>query len=126
MWNAYKTFYHIIFLEICKSYKIVPKGLYVKKDHCIGNPSTEFCNSWHKEKLDYQPWLCDILIRENVRKLLQLGDFGWVIKKTKVNINFLLKLRFHLDRVKKKQQKVKLKKLRSLSPNFKEKKIKIK
>ena len=124
--NVYKTFYHIIFLEICISYKIVPKGLYVKKDHCIGNPSTEFCNSWHKEKLDYQLWLCHILNRENVRKLFQLEDFGWVIKKTKVNINFLFKLRFHLDRVEKKQQKVKLKKLRPLSPNLKEKKSKIK
>ena len=75
--NTYKTFYHIIFLEICKSYKIVPKGLYVKKDHCIGNPSTEFCSSWHKVKLDYQLRLCDILIRENVRKLFKLEeDFG--------------------------------------------------
>ena len=43
--NAYKIFYHIIFLEICKSYKIIPKGLYVKKDYCIGNPSTEFCDN---------------------------------------------------------------------------------
>ena len=72
--NAYKTFYHIIFLEICKSYKIVSKGLYVKKDHCIKNPSTVFCNSWHKGKLDYQLRLCDILIRENVRKLFQLEE----------------------------------------------------
>ena len=30
--NAYKVFYHIIFLEICKSYKIEQKGLYVKKE----------------------------------------------------------------------------------------------
>ena len=27
--NAYKTFYHIIFLEICESYKIVQKGIYI-------------------------------------------------------------------------------------------------
>ena len=122
--SAYKTFYHIIFLEICKSYEIVPKGLYVKKDHCIGNPWTEFCNRWHKEKLDYQLRLCDILIRENVRKLFKLEeDFGWIIKKTEVNINFLFKLRFHLDKVEKKQQKVKLKKLRSLSPNSVYKKL---
>ena len=62
--------------------------------------------------------LCDILIQENDRKLFKLEeDFGQVIKETKVNLNFLFKLRFHLDRVEKKQQKVKLKKLRSLSPN---------
>ena len=122
--NAYKIFYHIIFLEICKSYKIVPKGLYVKKDYCIGNPSMEFCNNWHKEKLNYQLRLCDMLIQENVRKLFKLeDDFGQVIRKTKVNVNFLFKLRFHLDRVEKKQQKIKLKKIRSLSPNSVYKKL---
>ena len=84
----------------------------------------EFSKSWHKEKLDYQLRLCDILIREKVRKMFKLEeDFGRVIKKTEVNINFLFKLRFHLDRVEKKQQKVKLKKLRSLSPNSVYKKL---
>ena len=34
---AYKVFYDIIFLEICKSYKIVPKGLYVKKDYFVND-----------------------------------------------------------------------------------------
>ena len=74
---------HIIFLEICKSYKIVPKGLYVKKDYCIGNPSTEFRDNWRKEKLDYQLRLCNMLIQENVRKLFILeNDSGQVITKT--------------------------------------------
>ena len=96
----------------------------MKRDHCIRNPSTEFCNSWHKKKLDYQLRLYDVLIQENVRKLFKLEeDFGRVIKKTKVNINFLFKLWFHLDRVEKKQQKVKLKKPRPLSPNSVSKKL---
>ena len=95
--NAYKVFYHI-FLEICKSCKIVPKGLHMKKNYSIGNPSTEFCYNWPKEKLDYQLQLCDMLIQENIRKLFKLeGDFGQVIKKTKVNVNVLFKLRFHLE-----------------------------
>ena len=38
-------------------------------------------------------------------------------KKTKVNVNFLFKLRFHLGKVEKKQHKIKLKKLPSLFPN---------
>ena len=50
-------------------------------------------------------------------------DFDQVIRKTKVNVNFLFKLRFHLDRVEKKQQKIKRKKLRSLSPNSVYKKL---
>ena len=59
-----------------------------------------------------------------VRKLFKLeDDFGQVIRKSKVNVNFLFKLRFHLDRVEKKQQKIKLRKLRSLSPNSVYKKL---
>ena len=51
-----------------------------------------------------------MLIQENIRKLLKLEDsFCQVIRKTKVNVNFLFKLRFQLDRVEKKQQKIKLK-----------------
>ena len=50
-------------------------------------------------------------------------DFGQVIRKFKVNVNFLFKLRFHIDRVEKKQQKIKLRKLRSLSPNSMYKKL---
>ena len=62
--------------------------------------------------------LCDMLIQENVRKLFKLeDDFGQLIRKTKVNVNYLFKLRFYLDRVERKQQKIRLKKLRSLSPN---------
>ena len=46
-----------------------------------------------------------MLIQDKFRELFKLeDDIGQVIKKAKVNINFLLKLRFHLDRVEKKQQ----------------------
>ena len=65
-----------------------------------------------------------MLIQENVRKLFKLeDDFGQVIRKTKVNVNFLFKLRFHLDRVEEKQQRIKLRKLRSLCPNSVYKKL---
>ena len=37
--DVYKSFYHVILLEVCKSYQIVPDGLYVEKEPCIGNPS---------------------------------------------------------------------------------------
>ena len=36
------------FLDICKSYKIVPKGQ-VKKEFCARNPSREFFGKWRKE-----------------------------------------------------------------------------
>ena len=83
------------------------KRFICEKDYSIGNPSTELCYNCFKEKLDYQLRLCDMLIQENVRKLCKLeDDFGQVIKKTKLNVNFLFKRRFHLDRVEKKQQKI--------------------
>ena len=84
----------------------------------------EFCNKWRKEELDYLLQLCDMLIQENVKKLFQLEDnFGQVIRKTKVNLNFWLKIRFYLDRVEKKQQKIKPKKLCLLSSNSAYKKL---
>ena len=30
--DAYRTFYHIVFLEVTKSYGIIPNGLKIKKD----------------------------------------------------------------------------------------------
>ena len=82
--NVYKTFYQIIFLEICKSCKIVPKCLYVKKDCSIRNPSTKCCYKWRQEKLHYQLRLCNVLVQQNVRKLFKLqDDFGQVVKKLK-------------------------------------------
>ena len=64
--------------------------LYVRKDYCIENPSTECCYNWRKEKLDYQLQLCDKLIQENFRKLFKLeDDFGLAIKK-KTNCFFVV------------------------------------
>ena len=37
-----KVSYHIIFLEICQFYKILPKSSYAKKHFRAGNPSTKF------------------------------------------------------------------------------------
>ena len=62
--NGYKLLYHSIFLEMCKSCKIEPKGLYMKEDFCVGNPSTKLSYNWFKENLEYQLRLCDLLIQE--------------------------------------------------------------
>lgn len=62
----------------CKYYNTAPKGLYVKKDYCIGNPSMEFYyNRWFMEKVDYQLRLCNMLIHKNVRKMFIMENvFG--------------------------------------------------
>ena len=40
--KSYKTLYHVVFLEVCKSYG-------VKKTQCVGNPSKNFLLLWEKE-----------------------------------------------------------------------------
>ena len=44
--DDYKSFYHVIFLEVSKSYQIVPDGLYVEKEPCIGNLRKKCLDAW--------------------------------------------------------------------------------
>ena len=62
--DAYRTFYHIVFLEVTKSYGIIPNGLKIKKDVCIGNVSKSFVASW-----DLQLFKAEI-------QLMEVFDFG--------------------------------------------------
>ena len=47
--KSYKTLYHVVFLEVCKSYGITPTGFNIKKTQCVGNPSKNFLLLWEKE-----------------------------------------------------------------------------
>ena len=38
-----------MFLEVSKSYSIIPNGLKIKKTACIGNVSKNFVTSWNLE-----------------------------------------------------------------------------
>ena len=37
--DIYKSFYHIVFLEGCRAYQIIPRGLFISNKPCIGKPS---------------------------------------------------------------------------------------
>ena len=37
--DIYKSFYHIVFLEVCRAYQIIPRGLFISNKPCIGKPS---------------------------------------------------------------------------------------
>ena len=37
--DIYKSFYHIVFLEVCRGYQIILDGLFISKKPCIGKPS---------------------------------------------------------------------------------------
>ena len=41
-----KRFYHIVFLEICKSFNLMSKGLEAKKRFCVRGTSENFEKKW--------------------------------------------------------------------------------
>ena len=65
---GYKSFCYVIFLEVCKSYQIVPDGLYVEKEPCIGNPSNKFLDAWKSQLAVTRSNLIDVLLKEYVDK----------------------------------------------------------
>ena len=66
----------------------------------------------------------DLLLEEHCGKLFYLmGSFCEAIAGANVNLNWLLKVRNHLDKIEKEQEKIKRKKLFSLSGNSSLKKM---
>ena len=116
--DVYKSFYHVIFLEVCKSYQIVPDGLHVEKEPCIGNPSKKFLDAWKNQLEVSRSNLRDVLIEEYMEKYFKSeAEFKSVFAKNIVQEDRLLKVRNHLDRLEKKLRQKKLKKLRKFCKN---------
>ena len=65
--DVYKSFYHIIFLEVCKSCQIVPDMLYVEKEPW--NTSKKFLDAW-KNQLE--------VTRSNIRDVV-LEDYFKIV-----------------------------------------------
>ena len=70
--KSYETFYHAVFLEVCKSYGITPIGFNVKKALCVGKLSKIFLLLWEKELAAAQFKLIELTIIESVQKLSDL------------------------------------------------------
>ena len=101
-----------VFLEVCKSYQIVPDGLYVEKEPCIGNPSKKFLDAWKNQLEITRSSLRDVLLEEYVEKYFKLeAEFKSVFAKPIVQEDWLLKVRNHLERLEKMLRQKKLKKL---------------
>ena len=62
--DVYKSFYHVIFLEVCKSYQIVPDMLYVEKEPCIGNTSKKFLDAWKNQLEVTRSNIRDVVLEE--------------------------------------------------------------
>ena len=40
--EIYRLFYHIVFLQVCSAYSIIPDGFTANKNPCIDKPSKKF------------------------------------------------------------------------------------
>ena len=105
--DAYRTFYHIVFLEVSKSYGIITNGSKIRKDACIGNVSKNFVTSWNMELSKAEIRLMEVLILEHVRKLYAIEE----------NLDSLFKHHTVQEKLEKAERRRKFKKLRKLSNN---------
>ena len=105
-----------MFLEICKLFELLPKGLSTKNRLCFGKPSEELEKEWNNGVDELNESCCDSLLQEHCKKLFNLMDIFWCdIKYVELDITWLLKAKTHLDKLEKIQSKIKRKKLRNMS-----------
>ena len=113
-----ETFFHILFLEICKSFELLLNGLSTNKRWYFGKPSEELEKEWKNGIGELKGRCLDLLLQEHCKKLFNLTDIFWCdIKYIDLDVNQLLKVKTHLDKLEKIQSKTKLKKLRNISTN---------
>ena len=116
--SIYKSFYHIVFLEICKSFGLLSKGLVSKKSFRIGDPSEDFMEEWQRSVEDMDNRCHNLLLQEHSKKLFLLMDSFWdEIRDFNFDLKWLFKVRDYLEKLERKLQETKLKKLRNLSKN---------
>ena len=110
--DAYRTFYHIVFLEVSKSYGIITNGSKIRKDACIGNVSKNLKLSKGEIRL------MEVLILEHVRKLYAIEEnLDSQFKHHTVQEDWLFRTRNRLEKLEKAERRRKFKKLRKLLNN---------
>ena len=113
-----------MFLEICQSFGLLPKGLVSKKSFCIGHPSKEFTEEWLSSVKDMDSKCRDLLLQEHCKKLFLLMHSFWdEIKDFNFDLKWLFQVRNHLEKFERKLQEIKCKKLSNLSKNVEIKKL---
>ena len=75
--QIYKSFYDIVFLEIWKSFQLMPKGLEAKKKYCVGGTSKDFEKKWDGNLRDMESKCRDLLLEEHCKKLFYLMNCFW-------------------------------------------------
>ena len=78
----------------------------------------EFIKKWDTNLREMERKCRDLLLEKHCEKLFCLMDSFWeVIAGVNLDLNWLIKVRSHFDKIEKEQEKVKLKKLSGLSRN---------
>ena len=114
--KSYETFYHVVFLEVFKSYGISPIGFHIKKTPCVGKPSKNFLLLWRKELAAAQFKLIELTNSESVQKLFNLEtEFISKFSLYTVQEDWLLKTKNHLEKYEKKLCLKKLKEINMLA-----------
>ena len=103
--DAYRTFYHTVFLEVSKSHGITSNGLKIKNAACIRNVSKNFFTSWNLG-----------LTEEEVRLIIR-DKINSQFKYNTVQEDWPFRTRNHLEKFEKAERRRKLKKFRKLSNN---------
>ena len=67
----YRLFYHIVFLQVCSAYSIIPDGFTVNKNPYIGKPSKKLMSDWEGELINVELKLRDLVLYEYVQKLFK-------------------------------------------------------
>ena len=107
-----------MFLEVTKTCGIIPNGLKIKKDACIGNVSKNFVASWDLQLFKAEIQLMEILILEHIQELFVIEEnFNSLFKHHTVQEDWLFRTRNHLEKLEKAERWRKLNKLRKLSNN---------
>ena len=86
-----------------------------EKKICVGETSKEFQKKWGCNLKETEMKCRDLFLEDYCSKLFSLMDSFWVeISGKPVDICWLVRVRGHLDKVEKEQQRIKQKKLSTL------------
>ena len=107
-----------MFLDVTKSYSIIPDGLKIKKDACVRNVSQNFIAAWDLQFFTAEIQLMKVLILQHARKLFAIEEHSnSLFKHHTVQEDWLFRTRNHLEKLEKAERRRKLKKLCKLSNN---------
>ena len=102
----------------------MPKEIQTEKIFWVGETSENSEKKWGVNLYEIERKCRELLLEEACEKSFSLMDSFWeVIAGAHVNLSWLIKIRSHLDKTEKEQEKVKHKKLSSFSGKLSLKKM---